>query len=129
VTTGLQERLASVLDEVMVVRVEEDGALTVHHEGTIASLRVVPVSDELELVSLSQVLAWDLKPDKRIRTQVAKRAQETMLGTITLLNRKDHADVMLRYNFPGTGLSDDALRMLVLMVLSSGVEVREAILR
>ena len=125
--TTLGGRLVSTLEEVMPVRVEDDGALTIEHGGTFASLRVVRVSDELELVSLSQVLAWDLKPDKRIRSQVAKHARETLLGTVTMLDNNDHADVMLRYNFPGTGLSDEALRMLVLMVLSAGVEVREAI--
>jgi hypothetical protein len=74
------------------------------------------------------MLAWDLKPDRRIRTQVAKHTRETMLGTVTLMDKEDHADVMLRYNFPGTGLSDDALRTLVLMVLTAGVDVRAAIL-
>jgi hypothetical protein len=124
----LAQRLASALEQVMPVRVEDDGALTLQHGGTFASLRVVPVSDDLELVSLSQILAWDLKPDKRIRAQVAKHARDSMLGTVTLLDKNDRADVMLRYNFPGTGLSDDGLRTLLLMVLSAGVEVRNAML-
>jgi hypothetical protein len=125
---ALQQRLVSALEGVMPVRVEDDGALTVQHDGTFASLRVVPVSEDLELVSLSQILAWDLKPDRRIRAQVAKHARDTMLGTVTLLDKENHADVMLRYNFPGTGLSEDALRTLVLMVLTAGVGVRAAIL-
>ena len=37
------------------------------------------------------------------------------------------ADVLLRYNFPGAGLTDDALRTLILMVLSTGVEVRQSL--
>ena len=37
------------------------------------------------------------------------------------------ADVMLRYNFPAAGLTDDALRTLILMVLSAGADVREAL--
>lgn len=125
---SLQQRLASVLGEVLSVREEDDDALTVQHDGTLASLRVVTVSDDLELISLSQMLAWDIKPDRRFRSQVAKHARTTMLGTVTLLDKKDHADVMLRYNFPGSGLTDDALRTLVLMVLSSGVDVRRALL-
>jgi hypothetical protein len=126
--TGLRQRLASALEEVMPVREEDDGALTVQHDATFASLRVVPVSEDLELISLSQILAWDLKPDRRFRARVAKQARNMTLGTVTLLDKKDHADVMLRYNFPGTGLSDDALRTLILMVLSTGVEVREALM-
>jgi len=124
---SLQERLASVLEEVVSVRKEDDGALTVHHDGTLASMRVVTVAEDLELISLSQILAWDLKPDRRIRAAVAKHARTSMLGTVTLLDKKDHADVMLRYNFPGTGLSDDALRTLILMVLSAGADVRRAL--
>ena len=33
-------------------------------------------------------------------------------------------DVMLRYNFPGAGLTDDALRTLILLVLDSGAQMR-----
>jgi hypothetical protein len=124
----LAQRLVSALEDVMPVQVEDDGGLTVQHGGTFASLRVVPVSDDLELVSLSQILAWDLQPNKRIRALVAEQACGTMLGTVTLLDKTDHADVMLRYNFPGTGLSDDALGTLVLMVLETGVGVRDALL-
>ena len=125
---ALSERLATALEEVLPVRREEDGALTVQHDGTLASLRVVPVAEELELISLSQILAWDLKPDRRIRARLTKQAGSMMLGTVTLLDKKDHVDVMLRYNFPGTGLTDEALRTLILMVLSAGVDVRDALL-
>ena len=50
----LQERLREVLDSVLQVREEGDGALTVQHDGTLASLRVVSVAEGLELISLSQ---------------------------------------------------------------------------
>jgi hypothetical protein len=35
--------------------------------------------------------------------------------------------VVLRYNFPGNGLNDEALRTLALMVLDKGAEVRRAV--
>jgi hypothetical protein len=124
----LVDRLASALEEVMPVRKEEDGALTVQHDGTFASLRVVTVGDDLELIALSQILVWDVKPDRRFRKQVATSARNMALGTLTMLDKKDHSDVMLRYNFPGNGLSEDGLRMLILMVLSAGVDVRQALL-
>ena len=38
---SLQEQLLTVLSGVLRVEEESDGALTVHHDGTIASLRVV----------------------------------------------------------------------------------------
>jgi hypothetical protein len=40
---------------------------------------------------------------------------------------KKVADVMLRYNFPAAGLTEDALRTLVLLVLTTGADVRRAL--
>jgi hypothetical protein len=34
---------------------------------------------------------------------------------------------MLRYNFPGGGLTDDALRTMVLLVLDTGAEIRQSL--
>jgi hypothetical protein len=34
---------------------------------------------------------------------------------------------MLRYNFPGGGLTDEALITLILLVLDSGAEMRHAL--
>ena len=123
----LQQRLRGVLDTVLSVREEDDGALTVQHDGTLASLRVVSVAEGLELISLSQILAWDVPLDRRIRAKIAGRARETMLGTVTLIEKKRIGEVLLRYNFPGGGLSDEALRTLILMVLSTGADVRRAL--
>lgn len=137
-----QQRLAAVLADVVDVTAEADGALTVRHDSTIASLRVVTIAEDLELVSLTQILAWDLPLDARLRTAVAEHAHATLLGTVSLAakssasgiaagakrNSKKTADVLLRYNFPAAGLSDDALRTLVLLVLSAGADVRRALL-
>jgi hypothetical protein len=134
---SLQEQLLSVLSDVLPLEEESDGALTVRHDGTIASLRVVTITDDLELVSLTQVLVWDLLLTKKIRDSIAAHAHSTLLGSVTLVekvaestakrNSNKTADVMLRYNFPGGGLSDDALRTLILMVLDRGAEIRRAL--
>jgi len=136
--SSLQERLTALLGEILPVEQEPDGALTVRHDHTFASLRVVTIADGLDLVSLTQILAWDLPLDNKIRARVAEHAHNTLLGTVSLVdkagiaaakkNSKKTADVMLRYNFPGAGLSDDALRTLILMVLSAGADVRRALL-
>jgi hypothetical protein len=132
----LQERLVAVLDEILPTRQEEDGAVTVHHDDTFASLRVVKIAEGLDMVSLTQILAWDLPLDSKIRMNVAKHAHDTLLGTVSLVekrsaaakrNSKKTADVLLRYNFPAAGLSDDALRTLILMVLATGADVRRAL--
>lgn len=138
---SLQERLGEILEGVLPVTREDDGAITVHHDETFASLRIVPVAEGLELVSLTQILAWDLPLDAKLRAQVAEHAHNTLLGTVSLAtksapqevaagakrNSKKAADVLLRYNFPAAGLTDDALRTLILMVLATGAEVRRAL--
>jgi len=53
----LNERLTKVLEETLPVTHEGDGALTVHHDDTFASLRVVTIAQDLDLVSLTQILA------------------------------------------------------------------------
>lgn len=134
----LQRRLGDVLSEILPVTREDDGAVTVHHDNTFASLRVVTIAEGLDLVSLTQMLAWDLPLDAKLRAKVADHAHNTLLGTVSLAaksgqkeiaagakrNSKKAADVLLRYNFPAAGLSDDALRTLVLMVLAAGADVR-----
>ena len=121
---SLQERLLAVLTDVLPVDAESDGALTAHHGGTIASLRVVSITDDLELVSLTQMVAWDLPANKKIRDTVAEQAHSTLLGSVSLIAKGKTADVILRYNFPGNGLNDEALRTLILMVLAKGAEIR-----
>lgn len=123
--TALVDRLAAALAEVLAVDVEPDGALTVAHDGTLASLRVVPIAENLELVSLTQILAWGLPLTKKLRKRAAEQADLSQLGTLTLVEKDtESADVMLRYNFPGSGLTDDALCTMVLLVLTKGVDIR-----
>ncbi len=122
--------LAAALSPVtsVEVEVEDDGALTVRHAGTVASLRTVVLAEGLAMISLNQVLAWDLDLDADLRKAVAAHTNTTMLGTVVLIERPGQlADVMLRYNFPSGSLRDGALRTLVLMVLGTGAQVRAAL--
>lgn len=146
----LVQRLSSALADVLTVVEESDGALTVSQPGLVASLRVVTIAEGLEMVSLTQPLAWDLPLNAKVREKVAQQASKTLLGTVALVEKveqgpdvaangstaksstrrstaKKSADVLLRYNFPGAGLSDEALRTLILMVLAAGADVREAL--
>ncbi|MEI6254908.1 MAG: hypothetical protein WCP30_19115 [Mycobacteriaceae bacterium] len=120
--------LADVLAQVIPVQIEEDGALTVRHDGTVASLREVTIADGLAMVSLTQVLAWDLPLDADLSKRVAAQTNKTMLGTVAMTEQPGgSADVMLRYNFPVGGLDEQALQTLVLMVLDGGAEARRAL--
>lgn len=134
---SLQQRLVTVLDAVLSVQEEPDGALTIRHEGTLASLRVVTIVEDLDLISLTQALAWDLPLTRKVRDRVAEQARNTLLGWVDLVEEAGGAtvqgdsgkvgDVMLRYTFPGAGLTDDALRTLILLVLDKGAEIRRAL--
>jgi hypothetical protein len=138
---SLQERLASILRDVLPVEEESDGGLTVRHDSTFASLRVVNIVEDLDLVSLTQILAWDLPLTRKLRDQVARQTRDCNLGTVTLVEKINEkavqrnsgkaaakiADVMLRYNFPGGGLTDEALRTLILLVLDTGAQIRRAL--
>lgn len=126
---SLQDRLAAIAEALLTATREDDGALTVHHDGTFASLRVVSVGEGLDMVSLNQVLAWDLPLDDDLRVKVAEHTRVTLLGTVSLAEKDDEsADVLLRYNFPGSGLSDEALGTLIMMVLSTGADVRRTLI-
>lgn len=130
----LSARIPAVLEEILPITREEDGAVTVHHDGTFASLRVVTIAEGLEMVSLTQVVVWDLPLDAKLRASVARHAHNTLVGTVSLAekagqvtakrNVKKTGDVLLRYNFPAAGLTDEALRTLILMVLATGADVR-----
>ena len=129
---SLEDRLASVLGDVVRIEQEPDGGLTVHHDGTFASLQVVTIVEDLDLVSLTQVVAWDLPLSKKISDQVAAYARDSNFGAVSLVEKvadkaAKTADVMLRYNFPGAGLTDDALRTLILLVLDSGARMRKTL--
>ena len=121
--------LARALGGVLPVDAKDDGALNVAYEGTVASLRTLTISEDLELISLVQLLAQDLPLNASLRRTAAAQAEKTTLGTVTLVELSPKtADVVLRYNFPAAGLSDTALQTLVLMVLSAGIDVRRALL-
>ncbi len=138
---SLQKRLASILGDVLPLEEEPDGAVTVRHDGTIASLRVVNIAEGLDLVSLTQILAWDLPLTKKVSEQVATQARDSNFGSVSLIEKVNEkavqrnsgkgasktADVMLRYNFPGGGLTDDALRTLILLVLDTGAGIRRTL--
>jgi hypothetical protein len=125
------QRLAEVLGEVMTVEIEPDEALTVRYDGTFASVRLVTIAEGLDMISVTQMLAWDLPVNSQLRKRVAAQAQTTMLGTVTLVDQpaedRKRADVVLRYNFPANALEDQPLRTLIMMVLAAGSDVRSAL--
>ena len=95
-----------------------------------------------ESVIVTELAAlYTLPLTKKISDQIAKQAHDSNFGSVTLVEKVNQkavqrnsgkgasksADVMLRYNFPGGGLTDDALRTLVLLVLDTGAEIRRSL--
>lgn len=83
----LLQRLSTVLAEVMSVAEEADGALTITSGGSVALVRVVAIAEDLEMVSLTQPLAWDLPLNNKIRERVVGHANRTMLGSVVLVEK------------------------------------------
>ncbi|MGH3724148.1 MAG: hypothetical protein ACRDUS_08455 [Mycobacterium sp.] len=119
------DRVYRVLHPVLPVTKESDGALTANYEGTLSSIRAVTIAAGLDVVSLSQVLAWDVAVNAKSRQLVDGLAQKSLFGNILLMAKGRKADVLLRYNFPATGISDEALVTLLLMVFSTGADARK----
>jgi len=145
---ALQERLAAILGDVgssdggISVEVEPDGAVTVFYDGTLTSLRVVTITEDLDLVLLTQIVARDLPLTEAAREQVTERARDLNFGSIRVVEKEATStsartgsrtgsrtgDVILRYYFPGDGLADGALRTLILLVLDTGAEIRRGLI-
>lgn len=120
--------LQRVLAGALPLETRDDGSVNVAYEGTVASLRTLTIAEDLELVSLVQMLAQDVPLNAALRKAVTAHADATTLGTVTLVEvGAKTADVVLRYNFPAAGLSDSAMQTLVLMVLSAGADVHRAL--
>ena len=145
---ALQERLAAILGDVgssddgISVEVEPDGAVTVFYDGTLTSLRVVTITEDLDLVLLTQIVARDLPLTEAAREQVTERARDLNFGSIRVVEKEAtstsartgsrtgsrRGDVILRYYFPGDGLADAELRTLILLVLDTGAEIRRGLI-
>ncbi|WP_240498369.1 hypothetical protein [Williamsia sp. 1135] len=120
---GLIARTAAMLSTQMSVQSGEDDSLTVYHQGTVVSIRALALAPGLEVLSLTQVLAWDLPVTEQLRTDVEAASSASNFGTIKLAVNEVTADVLLHYTFPASTLSDEALATMLLMVLGAGADV------
>jgi hypothetical protein len=105
------------------VQPAEDNSLTVYYQGTVVSMRALTLAPGLDVLSLTQVLAWDLPVTDQLRTDVEQASATSNFGTVKLTIHEVTADVLLHYTFPAGTLGDDALRTMLMMVLGVGAEV------
>ncbi|MGL4306386.1 MAG: hypothetical protein ACRCSF_09530 [Mycobacteriaceae bacterium] len=120
---ALQNKARLALSKIVPVT-DGDGSLSVDYQGSPAVIRAINLDDGLDVLSLTQILAWDI-PVEGLYQRVASLGLKMQFGSINVIEHGIKADVLLRYNFPAEGLSDAALVTLLLLVLSSGVDARK----
>ncbi|KQU02535.1 hypothetical protein HQ325_18160 [Rhodococcus sp. BP-349] len=121
IVRALQDRARLALGQFADVSVGDDGSLGFSYAGALCSLRAVALSPGLEVLSLTAVLAWDRPSSGTLRGKVAVRNSESQFGSISLTTHGSQADVVMRYTFPASGLDDEPLMTMLVLVLS-GVE-------
>ncbi|WP_102102293.1 hypothetical protein [Tsukamurella tyrosinosolvens] len=121
---ALRSRLESALADGVVLRRDENQAVLVDFGETPASVQVFELARDVDVYSLTQVVAWDLALTDELRTDVRSVAEAVQFGSLRLMEREVSADLVLHYSFPAGTLAGDALREFVLFVLAQGVDAR-----
>ncbi|SIS08396.1 hypothetical protein [Williamsia sterculiae] len=122
--TALINRAADLLTDVAEVTRAADGSLTLTYDGTRAAVRAVTLAPGLDVVSLTQVLAWDLPNTDELRADIERLAGGLSFGSVKRTTATDvTTDVLQHYSFPAGGLDDIPLLTVLHMVLASGSEM------
>ena len=123
----LQARAGACLEGFELdVRVE-DGGLGFEYGGALCSLRGVNLAPGLDVLTLTCLLVWDRPLKPQLHKRVADRNSARQFGSLTVKVRDKLADVILRYTFPATGLDDQALATMLLLVLAGAGEARQGL--
>lgn len=125
---SLQSRAELALSQFATVVVGEEGSLGFDYAGALCSLRSVALSPGLEVLSLTAVLAWDRPLKPALHKKVADRNADSQFGSISVNTHDKQADVLLRYTFPASGLDDEALMTMLVLVLGGVEKAREGLL-
>ncbi|MBS4101056.1 hypothetical protein [Tsukamurella paurometabola] len=121
---ALRSRLESALADGVVLRRDENQAVLVDFGETPASVQVFELARDVDVYSLTQVVAWDLALTDELRDDVRTVAEGVQFGSLRLMEREVSADLVLHYSFPAGTLAGEALREFVLFVLAQGVDAR-----
>jgi hypothetical protein len=122
-TASLLITAREAMEQFVDVHVDDDGALSFHHDGVPCAIQGVELVEGLAVLSLTCVVAWDLTDADTPRT-VAERAGQGLFGTLGAVATATGWDVTLRYAFPAEGLSVGALGTLLMLVVSTASQVR-----
>ena len=130
--TALRDRISAALTPFVQLRSpgaadNGDGSLGFDYGAVPFALQVVTLTEGLDVVSLTGMLAWDLPLGDEVRARVASAAEALQFGSIHLIDRESLADVIVRYSFPAGGLDDTPLTTMLLLVLDGIAEARETV--
>jgi hypothetical protein len=127
-TGGMLDTAKRALERFHEVRVDDDGALSFRHGEVPCALQGVELSEGLEVLSLTCVVAWDLPADSDIPLRLAERAGQGLFGTLGAIRTDRGWDVTLRYVFPAAGLGIEAMGTLLMLVVSNASTLRTELL-
>ncbi|KXO91201.1 hypothetical protein [Tsukamurella pseudospumae] len=121
---ALRSRLESALADGVALRRDESQAVLIDFGDTPASVQVFELARDVDVYSLTQVVAWDLPLSEDLRADVRSVAETVQFGSLRLMEREVSADLVLHYSFPAGTLAGHALREFVLFVLAQGLDAR-----
>jgi len=127
-TAQLLDVAKEALERFHEVRVDDDGALSFRHGEVPCALQGVELSEGLEVLSLTCVVAWDLPADSDVPLRLAERAGQGLFGTLGAVRTDRGWDVTLRYVFPAAGLGVEAMGTLLMLVVSNASTLRTELL-
>ena len=122
-TASLLITAREAMEQFVEVHVDDDGALSFHHDGVPCAIQGVELVEGLAVLSLTCVVAWDLTDDGTPR-RVAERAGRGLFGTLGAVATDRGWDVTLRYAFPAESLAVGPLGTLLMLVVSTAAQVR-----
>ena len=114
----------AALEGYVELTVDDDGSLALRHADVLCVVQAVELAPGLVVLSTTCVLAWDLPVGPRLVASALAAGEAVQFGGIGVGERDGLADVTLRYAFPAAGLGTEALRNLLLLVLSGASRAR-----
>ena len=125
---ALLGRAADALEHFATVTRAEDGSLSFEYAGALCSISAMTLTEGLDVLSMTCVLAWDRPVSASLHKKVAERNSALQFGSIAVFAHGRLADVILRYTFPAAGLEDEALTTMLLLVLSGADTARQGLI-
>ncbi|EOM77256.1 hypothetical protein DW322_16425 [Rhodococcus rhodnii] len=123
----LLARTEAALAPLGAVERADDGSLRFEYSGALCSVSAMTLTDGLDVLALTCVLAWDVPASDAVPQRIATLNADIQFGTVLAVDRGETVDVILRYTFPAGGLDDTALTTMVLLVLSATADARETL--